>query len=144
MAHYGLSAQVTAKTLAKREPAVERAVLQWVYDVLGEPVPEGVAYEDALKDGVALCKLMNKLNPSANIKFNTGNQSYKLMENIDKFLKACQEYGVPHDKLFPTVALFEKKNVAEVTGGLIALARAVQNHPEWAGPQVDKWVFANN
>ncbi len=66
------------------------------------------------------------------------------MENIDKFLKACQDYGVPHDKLFPTVALFEKKNIPEVTGGIIALARQVQSHPEWAGPQVDKWVFANN
>lgn len=65
MAHYGLQAAVTAKTLSKRSPQVERAVLEWIYALIGEPVPEGVAIEDALKDGVALCKAINKLKPGS-------------------------------------------------------------------------------
>lgn len=64
MAHYGIQAQVTAKTLSKRSPGVEKAILTWIYEVIGEPVPEGI-YEDILRDGVALCKLINKLKPGS-------------------------------------------------------------------------------
>lgn len=64
MAHYGIQAAVTAKTAAKREPGVEKAILQWVFDVIGEPVPE-LPYEEALRDGIALVKLVNKISPGA-------------------------------------------------------------------------------
>jgi hypothetical protein len=64
MAHYGIQAQVTAKTVAKRSPGLEKAVLAWIFEVIGEPVPE-VAYEDALRDGVALCKLINVVKPGS-------------------------------------------------------------------------------
>jgi hypothetical protein len=66
------------------------------------------------------------------------------MENINKFIKAAQDIGVPHDQLFRTVDLYEKKNIPEVTGGLIAVARTVCTNPDFKGPQIDKWVFANN
>ena len=65
MAHYGLQAAVTAKTLSKRSPQVEKAVIDWVFAVIGEPAPESAAIEDCLKDGVALCKLINKLKPGS-------------------------------------------------------------------------------
>jgi len=66
------------------------------------------------------------------------------MENINKFIKVAQDYGVPHDQLFRTVDLFEKKNIPEVTAGIINFARAVCNDPNFGGPQLEKWVFANN
>lgn len=65
MAHYGLQAQVTAKTVSKRSPQVEKAVVDWVFACIEEPAPEGASIEEALKDGVALCKLINKLNPGS-------------------------------------------------------------------------------
>lgn len=65
------------------------------------------------------------------------------MENINKFIKVAQDIGVPHDQLFRTVDLFEKKNIPEVTAGLIAIARTICNDPAFT-PQLDKWVFANN
>lgn len=66
------------------------------------------------------------------------------MENINKFIKVAQDYGVPHDQLFRTVDLFEKKNIPEVTAGIINFARAVCSDPKFTGPQLEKWVFANN
>jgi len=143
MAHYGIQAAVTAKTLSKRSPQVEKAVVDWIYETIGETAPEG-AIEDVLKDGVALCKLINKLKPGSVDKIATGGSGYVLMENINKFIKAAQDFGVAHDKLFRTVDLFEKKNVPEVTGGIIAVARVVSTLPNYTGPQIDKWVFANN
>ena len=72
----------------------------------------------------------------------TSGSGYLLMENINKFIKVAQEYGVPHDQLFRTVDLFEKKNIPEVTAGIIAFARVVSNDTNYKGPQIDKWVFA--
>ncbi|KAH7642435.1 muscular protein 20-like protein [Dermatophagoides farinae] len=129
MAHYGIQAAVTAKTASKRSPNVEQALLTWVFENIDEKVPEGVSYEETLKDGVVLCKLMNKIKPGA----------------IDKFASgAAQDYGVPHDQLFRTVDLFEKKNIPEVTAGIINLARVACNKPDYKGTQLEKWVFANN
>ena len=65
MAHYGIQAAVTAKTQSKRSPGVEKALLAWIFEVIGETVPENVSYEEVLKDGVVLVKLINKLKPGS-------------------------------------------------------------------------------
>ncbi len=65
MAHYGIQAHVAAKTASKRSPGLEKAVLEWVFSVIEEPLPEGAGYEETLKDGVVLCKLVNKVKPGA-------------------------------------------------------------------------------
>ena len=44
------------QVLCKRDSAAEAEVQQWIESVLGEKFPEGKAYEDALKDGVILCR----------------------------------------------------------------------------------------
>ena len=55
---------------------------KWVEAVMGEPLPSG-DFGEVLKDGVVLCKLMNKLQPGSVKKFkekvqkNQGNQLYR-------------------------------------------------------------------
>lgn len=39
----------------KRDPNLEREAQQWIEEVIGEKFPKG-SYEDALKDGILLCK----------------------------------------------------------------------------------------
>jgi hypothetical protein len=39
----------------KRDPTVEDEVLNWCFELIGEPRPQGI-YEDVLKDGVVLAK----------------------------------------------------------------------------------------
>ena len=41
---------------------------QWVETVMGEPLPKG-DFGEILKDGVILCKLMNKIQPGSVKKF---------------------------------------------------------------------------
>ena len=43
---------------AKRDAKLERQALDWMAAVTGEPVPSG-SYEEALKNGIYLCKLVS-------------------------------------------------------------------------------------
>lgn len=44
----------------------------------------GLPFEYALRDGVLLCKLMNKLAPGIIPKINTTGGDYKMMDNISQ------------------------------------------------------------
>jgi len=130
-----LEREVRAKLAGKRNPEEERAAREWIESVLGEKFPPKALLEDLLQDGVVLCKVMNKLKPGAIPKINdAGTGQFKLMENINNFQKAIQEYGVPKIDVFQTVDLYEKKDMTNVTMSLFALGRTSYTHPEWKGP----------
>ncbi|KAL0280629.1 UNVERIFIED_CONTAM: hypothetical protein PYX00_001861 [Menopon gallinae] len=118
----------------KREPEQELEAQQWIEQVVGERFPPGVPYEDVLRDGIFLCKLMNKLQPGIISKINTSGGDYKFMDNLSQFQKACIKYGVPDVDLFQTVDLWDKKNIAQVTMTIFAIGRTAYKHPEWRGP----------
>ena len=42
--------------------------IEWISAVLEDPLPEG-DFADVLKNGVVLCKLMNKIKPNSIPKF---------------------------------------------------------------------------
>jgi transgelin len=58
-------------------------VLDWIEAVLGEKIP-AQPYEDVLRDGIILCKMMNKIAPGSVNKIQTSGGSFKLMENIQR------------------------------------------------------------
>lgn len=66
-----------------RSKEQEQEVLEWIAAVLGEKLPPG-PYEDVLRDGIVLCKLMNKIAPGSVSKIQTSGGSFKLMENIQR------------------------------------------------------------
>ncbi|XP_018332049.1 muscle-specific protein 20 [Agrilus planipennis] len=121
--------------MAPRNKEQEQEVLNWIFAVLGEPVPSG-DYENILRDGVVLCNLMNKLAPGCIKKIQTKGTNFQLMENIERFQKAAKAYGVPQEEIFQTADLFEKRNIPQVTLSLYALGRITQKHPEFKGPSL--------
>ncbi|XP_063704082.1 muscle-specific protein 20 [Culicoides brevitarsis] len=131
-----LERAVQAKIAGKRNPAQDAEAQEWIETVLGEKFPAGEKYEDVLRDGQVLCKLMNKLVPGAIPKINSTGGQFKMMENINNFQKALKDYGVPDIDVFQTVDLYEKKDIASVTTCLFALGRACWKHPEFPGPQL--------
>ncbi|KAK6634063.1 hypothetical protein RUM44_004671 [Polyplax serrata] len=118
----------------KREPEQEREAQEWIEQVVGERFPPGYLYEDVLRDGIILCKLMNRLQPGIITKINYSGGDYKFMDNLNQFQKACIKYGVPDVDLFQTVDLWDKKNIAQVTMTIFAIGRTAYKHPEWRGP----------
>lgn len=137
MAHtgpsYGLSAAVSAKIAGKRDPDAEREVIEWIEAVTGERLPNA-PYEEILRDGQVLCRLMNQLMPGSIQKINSSGGQFKMMENINKFQECCKKYGVPEIDVFQTVDLWERRNIPQVTQCIFALGRTCQVHSEWRGP----------
>ena len=56
------------------------------------------------------------------------------MENINNFLKAAQEIGVPKYDLFMSIDLYEGKNIPQVVQALYSLGSVVLNLPGYNGP----------
>ena len=52
-----------------------------------------------MKNGVVLCKLMNKISPGAIAKFKESGPAFLLMENVQSFLKAIKTYGVSDEEV---------------------------------------------
>jgi len=118
-----------------RSKEQEQEVLNWIEAVLGEKLPAG-AYEDVLRDGIVLCRLINKIVPGSVNKIQTSGGSFKLMENIQRFQASLKKYGVPEEEIFQTADLYERRNIPQVTLCINALARLTQKHPEYTGPRL--------
>nr|CAD7458932.1 unnamed protein product [Timema tahoe] len=125
-----------SQVAGKRESDQEKEAQEWIEKVVGERFPPGEPYEHALRNGVILCKLMNKLQPGLVPKINSSGGDYKMMDNLSQFQKACTAYGVPDVDLFQTVDLWDFKNIAAVTTTIFAIGRTAYKHPEWRGPSL--------
>merc|ERR1712071_214194 len=118
-----------------RNKEQEKEILDWIEAVLGEKLPAG-AYEDVLRDGIVLCRMMNKIAAGSVNKIQTSGGSFKLMENIQRFQASLKKYGVPEEEIFQTADLYERRNIPQVTLCINALARLTQKHPEYTGPRL--------
>ncbi|KAM4054698.1 calponin-like domain-containing protein [Hirsutella rhossiliensis] len=111
--------------LDKYTPAAASEARSWIEERLGEKLPSPDLLE-ALKDGVALCKLVNMALPPPGVKFKQSAMPFVQMENISIFLRACQAPPLnlhQHD-IFLTVDLFEQKDPTQVLQCLGAFSRA--------------------
>ena len=124
---YGFTAEVKGKLNSKYSLEREREAINWIEAVLGERLFAGVKGADAvhekLKDGVILCKLLNKLKPGSVKTINNSKMAFKMMENIGRFLDACMALGMQRLDLFQTVDLYENQNMTQVIDGIHALGR---------------------
>ncbi|KAF2774043.1 hypothetical protein EJ03DRAFT_264301 [Teratosphaeria nubilosa] len=119
-----LDQDVKALRLSRYSPQAANEARQWVEETLGEPLPPGDLLE-ALKDGVALCKLANLALPPPGVKFKQSQMPFMQMENISHFLKACEmpPLNLPAHDRFLTVDLYEAKDPAQVLQCLGAFSR---------------------
>ena len=134
----GIAKDMQDKMKSKYDPNLEKQAREWMEAVTKERIGSSLA--EHLHDGVYLCKLMNQLKPGAIAKVNTTSKlAFKQMENIDQFLRACRDYGVPVHDLFQTVDLYEAAegagNIVQVIDSIHALGRAAQRN-RYSGPKL--------
>lgn len=83
----------------------------WIQEVLGEQF-EGDDMHRLLQTGIILCRVVNAIWPGTIPKINPSNSfSFKLIENINFFLKVATSKGLNTRELFAPNDLFEKKNM---------------------------------
>ncbi|KAI1101552.1 hypothetical protein F4804DRAFT_315681 [Jackrogersella minutella] len=114
--------------LDKYTPTAANEARSWIESVLGNRLPSNDLL-DGLKDGVALCKLINLAVGPPGIKFKQSAIPFIQMENISHFLRACQSPPLnlqDHD-MFLTVDLYERKDPAQVLQCLGAFSRAAHS-----------------
>lgn len=127
--------------LDKYTPGAANEVKSWIESTLGEPLPSGDLLE-SLKDGVALCKLINLAVPPPGVRFKKSAMPFVQMENISHFLRACKSppLSLQEHDVFLTVDLYEQKDPAQVLQCLGAFSRAANavnpaNFPSPIGPK---------
>lgn len=163
----GMDREIERKISEKYSLEDENEIMEWIIAVLSEPshgddgepanaevdYPEGEGlqhFHEWLKDGIILCRLMNKLtgqrlckpNKTCHIKLQAMKRN-KEMENIGMFLKAAEDYGVKKIDLFQTVCLYEKTNMPQVQATLYKLGSAAQNNG-YPGPVIGVKVAQTN
>ncbi|CAG0921076.1 unnamed protein product [Notodromas monacha] len=135
---YGLSRECQMKAQAKFQ--LDRAIeaLDWVEAVLGRqlaaenggepvrPIRDQLDFAAPLKDGTALCDLINKLHPGAVKKVNRNKTPFMMRENLEMFLKGCVAYGLKNQDLFQVNDLYEHRNLYMVVDCIFALGGLAQ------------------
>lgn len=117
----GLNLQIQKKSEQRYDEeeslGTPERIMEWMNTVLDGEHPKCTSSSWRkllfwMRDGVALCKFINKLRVAAGmnaVKF--GNQNaltaFIAMENIAKFNSAALAYGVPETALFQSVDLYE-------------------------------------
>lgn len=149
---YGLSRECMLKAQAKFEMPRAIEALDWIRAVteldleplnLEKGFQDQLDFADVLKDGTALCTLINKLHPGSVSKINTMKAPFKQRENLEMFLKACESYGLKSHDLFQVNDLYERKNLYMVVNCMFALGGLAQKKG-FLGPTIGVKVADEN
>lgn len=122
----GFAAEAQRKINSKYSEELAQESLEWIRLITGEP--ENTSgdmdnFYEVLKDGTLLCKLANNIQPNMVKKVNESKMAFKCMENINAFLEAARQLGVPAQETFQTVDLWERQNLNSVVICLQSLGR---------------------
>jgi len=109
---YGDLAERRQKQDAKYDNDVEKIHVEFIEKNTGGK--KSGTFQEWLKSGEVLCKLMNTLQPNTIKKINNSPLAFKQMENISAFLAVLPAFGVRPEDTFQTADLFEGVNMAAV------------------------------
>lgn len=127
----GFAAEAQRKINAKYSDELAQESLEWIKIILGDEFDvsgDMDNFYEVLKDGQVLCRLVNSIKPGAVKRVNNSQMAFKCMENINAFLEAVKELGVPAQETFQTVDLWERQNLNSVVICLQSLGRKAGNY----------------
>eukprot|EP01084_Bolivina_argentea_P096110 172784_1 len=117
-------------------------VKNWMETVMGEEYAD--FFED-IKDGVEVCKLLNKIKPGliAEKKFKKSKIVFVCRTNIQLFIEGCKKLGIPETDCIETRDLFDQQNLQDVVINLYAVSAISRKHG-FAGPFIGKKYAEKN
>ncbi|KAM9675105.1 LIM domain only protein 7 isoform 5-T5 [Dama dama] len=127
---------------------------RWV-EAVTEKNFETKDFRASLENGILLCDLINKLKPGVIKKINRLSTPIAGLDNINVFLKACEQIGLKEAQLFHPGDLQDLSNrvtvkqeetdrrVKNVLITLYWLGRKAQSNPYYNGPYLNLKAFEN-
>ena len=112
----------------------EEQCKEWIEDVLDTPLEDDEGLGEVLRSGVLLCELVNRLAPGSVGKISQSAMPFPQRENIQAFIGAVRELGIPDRENFDTGDLFEQSNMKQVLITMRSLGRAAYGFPGYEGP----------
>jgi len=138
-------AEAALRKKLKFIPGLAIACQEWVEGVVGIMSPGAIEhFEQWLRSGVILCKLINAIVPGSVASIYEGPKAFNQRENISKYCLAVRNLGIPGPDMFDTTDLFEGKNFNMVLTNLNALANLCQTLPGYTGPIIQDTSKAKN
>lgn len=116
------------------EPERLQEVGEYLGQVLGEAFngDEKLLTED-LKDGTALCKLLNAIYPNTCKKFKASKAAFVCRNNIEIYLQGCKSLGMAQTDIFETRDLFDNQRPWAVLDNIYAVS-AISRKLGFKGP----------
>jgi len=124
-------------------------VLAWIKELLNygglrddaESIPDQIGngrdFQRCMKDGIIFCKMTNIIQPGTIDHYQVSSLPFMQMDNIGKFLRACEEhFGIPQKENFLTGDLYELTNLKTVIDGLYLLGRTAGKTQGYKGPSI--------
>lgn len=107
---FGMDKELQEAQEASYDIGLEVAVLDWLEATTGLPVD--YLYE-SLRDGVVLCRLINKIRPNMipriSESLSSAGVGLQARENVKNYLRACEALGVKKTELFIPSDLCERQ-----------------------------------
>jgi hypothetical protein len=144
----GLSRDIQRKLDSKYDIDAEVQCRAWIEEVLNDKLSHQEVgkhnFQNCLKDGRVLCRLLNKLNGEDLIKkINSQKMAFKQMENIELFIKGCKTFGLKDGDIFQTADLYESQDMSQVLITIYALSNvSIKNG--WTGPSIGVKISEKN
>lgn len=127
-------ADIDAESAKSQGDSIEQA-RKWIADVTGMPVEGDLG--EALKSGVLLCEVVNKVKPGTIQKISKSAMPFPQRENIKAWTDAARDvFGVPDRDNFETGDLFEQSNMKQVVICILSAGRASGSVPGYSGPTI--------
>ena len=130
-----------ASKLAQMRDAQDEAQ-SWIEAVTGQTFDGDFA--DFLKDGKALCALVNAVEPGTIKKVSDSKLAFKQMENISNFTRAAKKLGMHEHDCFDTEDLYNAKDIAKVIQAIHSFGGIVQKRGTYSGPTLGRKVADKN
>ena len=95
-----------------------------------------VDFYEKLKDGIILCKLLNKIRPGICKGYKRSKVAFVQRANLDIFIQGCRKLGVEEIDIMDTNDLFERQRLSSVLKTIFAISAVAKEIPEFDGPTI--------
>jgi len=129
----GMNKEIQDRIRAKFDPDRLEQAQEWLSELTGHEFKD--SFHEELKSGVVLCKAVKIIKPGIiTEKVSKKKAAFFCRVNIQLYLKACLDLGVPDTDNFESNDLYDNNDIGAVVSQIFSLGAACKNVDGYEGP----------